>query len=257
MLERLEAADQIRIEYKCGKITVNGATNRYHLVKYQIATGQIHIEHSTGKQKGRTPKKIKVPLPMHGDASLPMHGDASLPMHGDASLPMHGDASYTLVYPSVLSVSSNPQKKPNPTPTPSEQPPQEKPTAKAGWEGLPPLTDEELWNFQLLTDEEIGLSPPKAHAFAQQFTSHYITAAVAGWLADKGKGTVRSAGALARRLEQPGLFKTNDIPPAFLSSPLYRRHYPLSESQARARAYNPNPPPVADWIAELPYPEGL
>ena len=121
---------------------------------------------------------------------------------------------------------------------------------------MPALTDEEQWNFELLTDEEIGLSPPKAHAFAQQFTPYGITAAVAGWLADRDKGTVRSAGALVRRLEKPDQFKTNDIPPAFLASPLYRRHYPLSEEQARARAYNPNPPPVAGWIAELPYPEG-
>jgi hypothetical protein len=146
------------------------------------------------------------------------------------------------------------EKKPNPTPTPSEPPPQEKPTATTGWVGLPDdCTDKEQFVFELLTDEEIAVTPAKALTLAQtpSLTPATVVAHVATWQADRVKQSL-DTGALVHRIQAGGRTKT--IPPAFLASPLYRRHYPLREEQVRARTYLPDPPPIDPWIAELPLP---
>lgn len=139
---------------------------------------------------------------------------------------------------------------------PSIRPNQTEPTrAKSGSVGLPePAATEKEFVIALLTDPEIKMLPENAAECSKSCSAAAAAAHVAAWQRDVAAGRVRGVGALLNRIKTP--FDLEPISPAFLASALYRRHYPLTPAQVRARAYSMPALEVEDWIAELPPPTG-
>lgn len=124
--------------------------------------------------------------------------------------------------------------------------------------------------YSLLTDEEVGLWPESAAAAARLHPPAWVVAQVAEWWCKRDK---LKPGALFTRLMDPERFRSGPPGPEFLSSDLYRRHYPLDEDDVgrweRWQKYGGEyadliqgldppamPPEVEDLVRQLPLPKG-
>lgn len=117
-------------------------------------------------------------------------------------------------------------------------------------ETSPALEPEQEWAYQLLTDSEIGVMPDRAYACVKWHTAAYVVRVVAAWWAERSRTGV---GALVWRLMNPERSRPGPAFGEFLGSDLYWRHYPLSETETRKRAYITGD--MGDWMGALPRPE--
>jgi hypothetical protein len=134
-----------------------------------------------------------------------------------------------------------------------DQEPTNQPTVVA------PSPDEQERSKRLLVDPDIleAVNVRKKHAakileYAKRHSFPWLVQQVAAWWRDMQAEKVRGVGALYNRIDNG--WRLEPWPDEFLASDLYARHYPLSPAEVRRRAYDPDPPPVPDWMAQLPPP---
>jgi hypothetical protein len=101
------------------------------------------------------------------------------------------------------------------------------------------LDDDGERSLSLLTDDEIGLDPPKARQFAERHEYGWLERQVFAWRRQLAAGRVGDIGALIHRIEQK--FGAGPLSESDRASPLYRRHHPdadaYGETPEDRRAY--------------------
>lgn len=116
----------------------------------------------------------------------------------------------------------------------------------------PPSDPERRWAYELLTDEEINITPANAVAAVKHHTAGHVLKQVAAWWVERERAARDpraepiTAGLLFWRLMNPGRYRPGPANAEFLASDLYRRHYDAAWELA-----GDDPP---QWVQDLPDP---